>query len=308
MCDSTGFFVYNYSSVNTDMGKDKRGISRGKCSICECEEYESSALRCDYCGHTPIDHLPFGSEPKRPRTEEPQLEENEVVENPLPVQNVQQPEESAEFIESPSNDVSTESEEAKVDECKELDEVLVTSVETQFQAPSSNTDSVDTAVQTLQKQIDALTREKEGVEINRFEISRKNGKIVAYCNVCTTAIAMGEPHHGLNFVKQHKASQTHKTNFEIANAKESEIPSSIRKIQEEIEKNYPRVFLPRKKSLTCRICNTELLLSHKVALNNVHQHANSASHRQKASKSGAQGSKDILFLFTKQGATANKTD
>lgn len=92
MCDSTGSFVYNYSSVNTDMGKDKRGISRGKCSICECEEYESSALRCDYCGHTPIDHLPFGSEPKRPRTEEPQLEENEVVENPLPVQNVQQPE------------------------------------------------------------------------------------------------------------------------------------------------------------------------------------------------------------------------
>ena len=82
MCDSTGFFVYNYSSVNTDMGKDKRGISQGKCSICECEEYESSALRCDYCGHTPINHLPFGSEPKRPRTEEPQLEENEVVENP----------------------------------------------------------------------------------------------------------------------------------------------------------------------------------------------------------------------------------
>ena len=145
MCDSMGFFIYNYSSVNNDMGKDKRGISRGKCSICECEEYESSALRCDYCGHTPIDHLPFGSEPKRPRTEEPQLEENEVVENPLPVQNVQQSEESAEFIESPSNDVSTKSEEAKVDACKELDEVLVTSVKTQVQAPSSNTDSVDTA-------------------------------------------------------------------------------------------------------------------------------------------------------------------
>ena len=38
MCDSTGFFVYNYRSVNTDMGKDKRGISRGECSIGECEE------------------------------------------------------------------------------------------------------------------------------------------------------------------------------------------------------------------------------------------------------------------------------
>ena len=112
-------------------------------------------------------------------------------------------------------------------------------MKTHFQAPSSNTDSVDTAVQTLQKWIDALTCEKEGVEINRFEISRKNGKIVAYCNVCTTGIAMGEPHHGFSFVKQHMASQNHKTNNEIANARESEIPSLIRKIQEEIE-NYPR--------------------------------------------------------------------
>lgn len=107
--------------------------------------------------HPDRDHLPFGSEPKRPRTEEPQLEENEVVENQLPVQNVQQPEESAEFMESL---VSTESEEAKVDICEELDEVLVTSVKTQIQVPSSNTDSVDTAVQTLQKRIDALTRKK----------------------------------------------------------------------------------------------------------------------------------------------------
>lgn len=110
-------------------------------------------------------------------------------------------------------------------------------MKTQVQAPSSNTDSVDTVVQTLQKRIDAFTREKEGVEINRFEISTKNRKIVAYCNVCTTAIAMEEPHHGLNFVKQHMASQTHNTNFEIANARESENPTSIRKIQEEIEKN-----------------------------------------------------------------------
>lgn len=42
------------------MGKDKRGISRGKCEICDCEEFEnlSSTLMafCDYCGHRPLEH------------------------------------------------------------------------------------------------------------------------------------------------------------------------------------------------------------------------------------------------------------
>ena len=47
------------------MGKDKQGIERGHCIECECDEYESSAVRCDYCGHTPMSHVPF--DPKKPR-------------------------------------------------------------------------------------------------------------------------------------------------------------------------------------------------------------------------------------------------
>lgn len=52
------------------MGKDKRGIKRGHCTECECEEYESSAIRCDYCGHTPVNHVPLDPLPKRPRYDE----------------------------------------------------------------------------------------------------------------------------------------------------------------------------------------------------------------------------------------------
>lgn len=37
------------------MGIDKRGIRRGKYTICPCEEYESDSLRCDYCAHTPME-------------------------------------------------------------------------------------------------------------------------------------------------------------------------------------------------------------------------------------------------------------
>ena len=47
------------------MGKDKRGIERGHCIECECDKYESSAVRCDYCGHTPMSHVPIDS--KKPR-------------------------------------------------------------------------------------------------------------------------------------------------------------------------------------------------------------------------------------------------
>lgn len=103
-----------------------------------------------------MDHLPFGSEPKRPRTEESQFKENEV-EDQLPVQNVPQPEESTNFFEGQMHEVSTRSTETQVDVCEKSDKVVVTSVTTQVQVQRSNTDLVDTAVQTLQKRIDAFT-------------------------------------------------------------------------------------------------------------------------------------------------------
>ena len=45
------------------MGTDKRGVDRGPCQVrgCSCSEYEverKGSLRCDYCAHTPVDHLP----------------------------------------------------------------------------------------------------------------------------------------------------------------------------------------------------------------------------------------------------------
>ena len=40
-----------------DMGVDKRGILRGKCTECECDEFESvNSIVCEYCGHPPVKH------------------------------------------------------------------------------------------------------------------------------------------------------------------------------------------------------------------------------------------------------------
>lgn len=47
------------------MGKDKLGIERGHCIECECDEYETSLVRCDYCGHTPMSHVPIDHKKSR---------------------------------------------------------------------------------------------------------------------------------------------------------------------------------------------------------------------------------------------------
>ena len=39
------------------MGVDKRGVLRGKCTECECEEFESvNSIVCEYCGHPLVKH------------------------------------------------------------------------------------------------------------------------------------------------------------------------------------------------------------------------------------------------------------
>ena len=41
------------------MGRDKRGIDRGACKVCECDEYEvtsSDRIVCEYCDHSPMAH------------------------------------------------------------------------------------------------------------------------------------------------------------------------------------------------------------------------------------------------------------
>ena len=41
--------------------KDVQGVQRGSCNSCECIEYrapeESGRFRCDYCNHTPAEHV-----------------------------------------------------------------------------------------------------------------------------------------------------------------------------------------------------------------------------------------------------------
>ena len=70
-------FVHHYYS---NMGNDKRGIWRGQCSLCDSDEFESSGVCCDYCGHTPVDNLPLEPVTKRLRADNLLPKQNKVVE------------------------------------------------------------------------------------------------------------------------------------------------------------------------------------------------------------------------------------
>ena len=48
--------------------------------MCDCDEFESSGVRCDYCGHTPVDHLPLEPVAKRSRADNLLSKQEDVVE------------------------------------------------------------------------------------------------------------------------------------------------------------------------------------------------------------------------------------
>ncbi|KAJ7380578.1 hypothetical protein OS493_009045 [Desmophyllum pertusum] len=234
------------------MGKDKQGISRGKCSLCDGAKFESSGVRCDYCGHTPIDHNPLDLVPKRPK-----------IDDSLPVNNVigeiqLLPDELRTSQSSKKNEIV----ESEASNQLQTTTYVGASKKAEMEVLHPDANNAVAIVKSFQKRVDAMTSEKEGV-VQRFEIRRKNEQIVAFCNA--------------NFIKKHMASQTHKTNVKIAHCRDSEIPLAIQNIQKEVEEQFPQVFIPKTKLVVCRICSTELLLLHKVVLNNVKQHVNSSN-------------------------------
>lgn len=204
------------------MEYDKRGILRGQSSLCDCDEFESSGVRCDYCGHTPVDHLPLEPVTKKSRTDNLLPKQDKVGKIQLHPDN------------QPSSSKSTDNENgSKEIKIIDLECEAPTGVQTisndgasekaaEMGVSHTNPDNTDNEVRSLQKRVDPLASDKEV-----FEIRRRNGKVVAFCNICTATIAMGEAYHGLFCIRQHMATQTHKTNLEITHSRESEIPLVI---------------------------------------------------------------------------------
>lgn len=152
---------------------------------------------------------------------------------------------------------------------------------------------VDDEVARFQRKIDAVTKTR------RFVISKTNGKLFAFCNVCSVKMVARKEHKGQDMflISQHMATATHKTNEAICLSRESKIPTAILKVQCQVEDKYPCIFSFTKASILCCACKVEFSATHKVVLSNIRQHVDSRGHKEKTAKT-LHCSKDISSFFT----------
>lgn len=197
------------------MGKDKRGTLRGNCLKCEeCDEYETTvtgSILCEYCGHRPVEHEPITSEEETLPAKKPRLEPiQEELETDLSCEGEGQ----TESIVNKPVSVSTSA---------SLNLVDVSPAENTSTRPSkpsatkNDTPSsphhditeehvevveevdVDTELESQQLKANELAKKEPGVAFNS---KRRQGKLFAECNVCSSEVAVGQANHAESeFVK-----------------------------------------------------------------------------------------------------------
>lgn len=300
------------------MGKDKRGVLRGKCLKCEeCDEYETTvtgSILCESCGHRPVEHEPITSEEetlpaKKPRLEPIQEEletdlscEGEgqtesIVNKPVSVStsaslnlgDVFPAENTSTRPSKPSatkNDTPSSPHHDITEEHVEVVEVV----------------DVDTELESQQLKANELAKKEPGVA---FNIKRREGKLFAECNVCSSEVAVGQANQNLSLLKLHIITSRHKLNVANSRSRSSEIPTEIQGLRNQIEGKFPKVFHFQGEEVLCRSCNTSFAISQRSLLFNLKQHVEGRSHQQKASRVGSMA--DIASFFHKTARTQDNS-
>ena len=344
------------------MGKDKRGVLRGKCLKCEeCDEYETTvtaSILCEYCGHSPVEHEPISSEEetlpaKKPRLEPIQEEletdfscEGEgqtesIVNQPVSVStsaslNLGDVKPRLEPIqEELETDLSCEGEgqtESIVNQPVSVSTSASLNLEDVFPAQNTSTMpskpsttknhtpssphhditeehvevvevvDVDTELESQQLKANELAKKEPGVA---FNIKRRQGKLFAECNVCSSEVAVGQANQDLSLLKLHIITSRHKLNVAISRSRSSEIPTEIQGLRNQIEGKFPKVFHFQGEEVLCRSCNTSFAISQRSLLFNLKQHVEGRSHQQKASRVGSMA--DIASFFHKTARTQDNS-
>ena len=300
------------------MGKDKRGILRGKCLKCEeCDEYETTvtgSILCESCGHRPVEHEPITSEEETLPAKKPRLEPiQEELETDLSCEGEGQ----TESIVNKPVSVSTSA---------SLNLVDVSPAENTSTRPSkpsatkNDTPSsphhditeehvevvevvdVDTELESQQLKANELAKKEPGVA---FNIKRREGKLFAECNVCSSEVAVGQANQNLSLLKLHIITSRHKLNVAISRSRSSEIPTEIQGLRNQIEGKFPKIFHFQGEEVLCNSCNTSFAISQRSLLFNLKQHVEGRSHQQKASRVGSMA--DIASFFHKTARTQDNS-
>ena len=101
-------------------------------------------------------------------------------------------------------------------------------------------------------------------------------------------------------MRQHLATQMHKTNAMTAYSRDSNIPIDLAKIQAQIDERFPHIFIHKKTSVVCLGCTKDISLAgSRNVIGNLsqHVHVGSAAHQQKMTKLESVSSRQITSFF-----------
>ena len=303
------------------MCKDKRGIERGKCNLCPCEEFDTEgSILCEYCGHPPINHvvLEHQEQPskkmkksshqhaaegedsceyvtgQRNETTVPQTIEIDPISISMPnngdSEALEYHNEGIEIGEIPSST-------SNGGHADKQDHGEITEMKT-YNAKQAELPYPDNGLEKLQKLVDHIvkTQPHQGASV-QLSVSLKNDSVFAHCNVCKTDVALRSISKGPYFVRQHLATQMHKTNVLIAHSRESDVSLELSELHAQIKTKFPNVFILKKSSAFCRACKTDISLLSRNIMGNLAQHVRSSGHLHNAGKGDVTSARDIASFF-----------
>lgn len=263
------------------MRKDKRGVLRGKCLKCEeCYEYETTvtaSILCEYCGHRPVEHEPITSEEETLPAKNPRLKPiQEELETDLSCGGEGQVESIVNKLGSVSTSASLNF--GDVFRAENTSTRPLKPSATKNHIPSSphheiieesveviEVVDVDTEQESQQLKANELAKKEPGVV---FNIKRRQGKLFAECNVCSSKVAVGQANQDLSLLKLHIITSRHKLNVIISRFRSSEIPTEIQGLRNQIEDKFPKVFHSQGR----RFCAVPAIHLHRSLLFNLKQH------------------------------------
>lgn len=319
------------------MGIDKRGVLRGKCTECECDEFESvNSIVCEYCGHPPVKHENLSevlSPPAKKRfvsasnnVSQPLCDSTQVPLDPTRVvpdlssaaikSNVavsgllerccdSAPTVSDSVVQSDLPEEVCDSSHSASDPvvptadstASVFDSVTIAS--TNSQTSSEYPLAAKNVISFLKKTVSKEEGELTA-PVSRYTLSiTEEGKLKVTCQVCKKDVLVGDTKHSrVQNLKVHLDSREHQLQLAILE-NEQEYPGSIKASFSEIDQAFPRVFLLTHKGAFCRVCsNTTISLSgQRNPFGNAKQHVESKGHKTKMRGSSTVSSKDISSYF-----------
>ena len=316
------------------MGIDKRGVPRGKCSECECEEFESvNSIVCEYCGHPPVKHEKH-SDILSPPAKKRVVSVSSDITQPQPLCNSTQ----VTFDPAiPDPDVSpavipgSGFLERGCDSAQAVSDSLVPAGLSEEVLDSSHSPS-DPAVPTADssaavsnpltivsinpqtsseyplaaKNVISFLKnvaKEEGnlsTPVSRYQLSiTEEGKLKVSCKVCKKDVLVGDTKHSrVQNLKAHLDSREHQLQLAILE-NEEDYPTYITASFREIDQAFPCMFLLTHKGAFCRVCsNINISLSgQRNPFGNAKQHVESKAHKTKMHGSSIVSSRDISLFF-----------